>query len=77
MSTLAKTMITSNNMPCNHHTLATNNPLSITVAAYHNEGIERMAIITPDKDHSHVATYHLNSFILNNLKERKYHLSGK
>ena len=29
-----------------------------------------MAIITPDKDHSHVATYHLNSFILNKLKEK-------
>ena len=23
-----------------------------TVAAYHKEGIEKMAIITPDKDHS-------------------------
>ena len=29
-----------------------------------------MDFITPDKDHSHVATYHLNSFILNKLKEK-------
>ena len=46
-----------------------------TVAAYHKEGIEKMAIIPPDKDHSHVATYDLNSFILNTLKEN--HLSEK
>ena len=30
-----------------------------------------MAIIIPDKDHSHVATYQLNSFILNTLKEKE------
>ena len=41
-----------------------------TVAAYHKEDIEKKAIITPDKDHSHVATYHLISFILNKLKEK-------
>ena len=41
-----------------------------TVAAYHKEGIEKMPIITPDKDHFHVATYHLNSFTLNKLKEK-------
>ena len=34
-----------------------------TVAAYHKEGIEKMAIITPDKDHSHAV-------ILNKLKEK-------
>ena len=34
-----------------------------TVDIYHKEGIEKMAIITPDKDHSHVATYHLNNSI--------------
>ena len=40
-----------------------------TVAIYHKEGIEKMAIITPDKD-SHVATYYLNNFIINKLKEK-------
>ena len=40
-----------------------------TGAIYHKEGIE-MAIITPDKDHLHVATYHLNNFIINKLKEK-------
>lgn len=30
-----------------------------------------MAIIIPDKDHSRVATYQLNSFILNKLKEKE------
>ena len=41
-----------------------------TVAIYHKEGIEKMAIITPDKDHSHVVIYHLNNFIIDKLKEK-------
>ena len=68
MLTLAKTMITSNNMPHSQHILATNNSLSILLLLT-KEDTEKMAIITPDKDHSHVATYHLNSFILNKLKK--------
>ena len=41
-----------------------------TVATYYKEDLVKMAIITPDKDYSHVASYHLNSFILNKLKEK-------
>ena len=39
-------------------------------AAYHNEVIEKTAITTQHKYHSHSATYHLNSLILNKLKEK-------
>ena len=30
--------------------------------------MKKIVIITPDKDHSHVATYHLNSYLLETIK---------
>ena len=30
--------------------------------------MKKIVIVTPDKDHSHVATYHLNSYLLETIK---------
>ena len=39
-----------------------------TVVIYYPGGLKKIIIITPDKDHSHVATYHLNSYFLETIK---------
>ena len=41
---------------------------SHTVMIYYQGGLRKIVIVTPYKDHSHVATYHFNSYLLDIIK---------